>query len=125
MLIHLSTPFLAEAEAIIFHIFIGLIMILLVPLVIFIVLFFHKLCRKEATDGETVLKLTDLLERYIFPQSQVMLSTRISKGVFGIIYKGYAHKLLRHENETLVAIKEVKSSGKEADSYSEAQKVLF
>ncbi|XP_037029495.1 ankyrin-1-like [Bradysia coprophila] len=113
-----------KEEALIFHIFIVLIMILLVPLVIFIVLFFHKLCRKEATDGDTVLKLTDLLERYMFPQNQVMLSTRIGKGVFGTIYKGYAHKILHHENETLVAVKEVKSSGKEADSHTEAQKML-
>lgn len=60
----------------------------------------------------------------MFPQSQVMLSTRIGKGVFGTIYKGYAHKILHHENETLVAIKEVKSSGKDADNYTESQKVI-
>lgn len=104
-------------------------MMLLIPLVIFIALFFHKLCRKEATDSGTVLKLSDLLERYIFPQSQVMLSTKIGKGVFGTIYKGYAHKILLHENETLVAIKEVKEEVKgsslNADSHIESQKVVF
>lgn len=100
-------------------------MALLVPLLIFIILFFHKLCRKEATDSGAVLKLTDLLERFMFPQNQVMLSTRIAKGAFGTIYKGYAHKLLQHESETLVAIKEVKPNSKEADSYTESQKVFL
>lgn len=98
-------------------------MMILVPLVIYILLFFHKLCRKETTDSGTVLKLTDLLERYMFPQSQLMLSTKIGKGVFGTIYKGYAHKILHNSNETLVAIKEVKGSTKEADSHIELQKV--
>lgn len=100
-------------------------MILLVPLVIFIVLFFHKLCRKESTDKRTIVKLSDLLERYTFPQSQVMLTTRIGKGAFGTVYKGYAHKILLHENETMVSIKEIKGSTKEADSYIESQKVHF
>lgn len=98
-------------------------MMLLVPLLIYTVLFFYKLCRNDSTDGTTVLKLTDLLERYMFPQNKVMLSTRIAKGAFGTIYKGYAHKLLQHENETLVAIKEVKGTGKENDSHLESQKV--
>lgn len=113
-----------KEEVLIFHIFIFLIMMLLVPLMMFIILFFHKLCRKEATE-DTVLKLTDLLERYLFPQSQVMLSTKIGKGVFGTIYKGYAHKILHNENETLVAIKEVKGTSKEADNHIALQKVNF
>ncbi len=59
----------------------------------------------------------------MFPQSQVMLSTRIGKGLFGTIYKGYAHKILNHETETLVAIKEVKGSAKDVESHIESQKV--
>lgn len=90
----------------------------------FIALFFHKLCRKEDT-GPTTLKLTDLLERYMFPQSHVMLSTRIGKGVFGTIYKGYAHKILAHETETLAAIKVVKASSEDSGSPIESQKVDF
>lgn len=91
----------------------------------FIALFFHKLLQKEATDSDTGLKLTDLLEKYIFPQSQVMLGTRIGKSVFGTVYKGYAHKILPHENETLVAIKEIKGSSSNAASLIETQKVDF
>lgn len=100
-------------------------MILLIPLMCFIALFFHKLCGKEASDGGNVVKLTDLLERYMFPQSQVMLSTKIGKGIFGTIYKGYAHKILQHESETLVAIKEVKGSSTDSQSYIESHKVDF
>lgn len=98
-------------------------MILLVPLVIFIVLFFHKLCRKEEADSESGLKLSDLLERYMFPQNQVMLTTRIGKSAYGTIYKGYAHKILRHETETLVAVKEIKGNPNSAASHIESQKV--
>lgn len=100
-------------------------MMLLVPLLISIVLFFHKICRKEDSESRTVLKLTDLLERYMFPQSQVMLSTKIGKGAFGTVYKGYAHKILQHETETLVCIKEVKGSAKDAESHIEMQKVFL
>lgn len=50
-------------------------------------------------------------------------STRIGKGLFGTIYKGYAHKILNHETETLVAIKEVKGSAKDVESHIESQKV--
>lgn len=96
-------------------------MMVLVPLVCFIALFFHKLLRKETADDVGGWKLSDLLERYLFSQSQVMLSTRIGKGVFGTIYKGYAHKILPHETETLVAIKVVK--GEDGGSPMEAQKV--
>lgn len=71
------------------------------------------------------MKLTDLLERYMFPQNQVMLSTRIAKGVFGTVYKGYAHKILTHENETLVAIKVIKGSHEDGLSLAESQKVEF
>lgn len=109
----------------IFHVFIFLIMMLLVPLVIFIVLFFHKLCRKETADSAAVLKLSDLLERYLFPQNQVMVSTRVGKGAYGTIYKGYAHKILNYENETLVAIKEVKGSPEEVKRNIFPQKVEF
>lgn len=98
---------------------------LLVPLVIFIVLFFHKLCRKDTADGAAVLKLSDLLERYLFPQNQVMVSTRVGKGAYGTIYKGYAHKILNYENETLVAIKEVKGSPEEVKRNIFPQKVDF
>lgn len=93
---------------------------LLFPLVCFIALFFHKLFRKE-TSGEAGLKLTDLLEKYMFPQSQLLLCSRIGKSVFGTVYKGYAHKMLPHENETLVAIKVVKAES----SLSESEKVGF
>lgn len=116
---------LGKKEAGIFYIFILVISILLFPLMCFIVLFFHKLCHKEDTSGGTVLKLTDLLERYMFPQRHVMLSTRIGKGVYGTIYKGYAHKILPHETETLVAIKVVKASPEDAGSPIESQKVDF
>lgn len=98
---------------------------LLVPLVCFIALFFHKICGKEATDSEGGLKLTDLLAQYMFPQSQVMLCTPIGKSKFGTIYKGYAHRILAHENETLVAIKVIKGSPENATSLIESQKVDF
>ena len=52
-----------------------------------------------------------------------MLSSRIGKSVYGTVYKGYAHKILSHENETLVAIKVVKGSVEDAASLYEAQKV--
>lgn len=80
--------------------------------------------RKEA-EGEAAMKLTDLLEKYMFPQSQVMLSSRIGKSVFGTVYKGYAHKILPHENETLVAIKVIKGSHSDAASLYESEKVYF
>lgn len=54
-----------------------------------------------------------------------MLSSRIGKSVYGTVYKGYAHKILSHENETLVAIKVVKGSVEDAASLYEAQKVDF
>lgn len=88
----------------------------------FIALFFHKLFRKEATE-QAGLKLTDLLEKYMFPQSKVMLGTRIGKSVFGTVYKGYAHKILPHETETLVAIKVISGSSSDAASLYETQKV--
>lgn len=91
----------------------------------FIALFFHKLLHKETTENGHGLKLTDLLERYMFPQSQVMLGTRIGKSVFGTVYKGYAHKILRHENETTVAIKVVKGSPADVGGLIEVQKVEF
>lgn len=97
---------------------------LLFPLVIYITLFFHKICRKESTDEDAGLTLTDLLERYMFPQSQLMLCSKIGKGNFGPVYKGYAHKIQPHENETLVAIKTVKGS-ENSTSLAETQKVNF
>lgn len=90
----------------------------------FIALFFHKLFQKETTDNETGLKLTDLLEKYIFPQNQVKLSTQIGKSVFGLVHKGYAHRILPHETVTLVAIKVVKGST-DAANITESQKVKF
>lgn len=102
-----------------------MIFLLIIPLICFIALFFHKLFQKEASESEAGLKLSDLLERYMFPQSKVMLSSRIGKSVYGTVYKGYAHKILSHENETLVAIKVVKGSVEDAASLHEAQKVDF
>lgn len=97
---------------------------LLFPLVCFIGLFVHKIIRKEDS-GEATLKLTDLLENYMFAQNQVMLCGRIGKSVFGVVFKGYAHKILPHENETLVAIKVVKGSLSDAASVGESEKVDF
>lgn len=97
---------------------------LLIPLVCFIALFLHKLFRKEDS-SEAGLKLTDLLENYMFPQNQVMLCTRIGKSVFGTVFKGYAHKILPHESETLVAVKVVKGSTSDAASLIESEKVDF
>lgn len=55
----------------------------------------------------------------------MMLCARIGKGVFGTIYKGYAHKILAYENETLVAIKVVKGCPDDTASLFESQKVDF
>lgn len=112
---------LGKEQAFIFNIFIMLICILLFPLMCFIALFFHKILRKEK-EGASVMKLTDLLEKYMFPQSQVLLCSKIGKSSYGLVYKGYAHKILPHENESMVAIKVVK--GNESDSY-ETEKVYF
>lgn len=69
------------------------------------------------------MKLTDLLEKYMFPQSQVLLSSRIGKSAYGLVYKGYAHKIQPHENETLVAIKVVKGNNSDAANSYETEKV--
>lgn len=79
--------------------------------------------RKE-TSSEVGMKLTDLLDKYMFSQNHVMLSTRIGKSVFGTVYKGYAHKILPHENETLCAVKVVKGSDTDAADLYESEKVL-
>lgn len=86
-------------------------------------LFFHKLYQKEVSESDTGLKLTDLLEKYMFPQNQVKLSTQIGKSIFGTVYKGYASKILPHETVTMVAIKVVKGSNADPASYMETQKV--
>lgn len=91
----------------------------------FIALFFHKLLHKETTDGETGLKLSDLLQKYMFPQNQVKLSSPIGKSVYGTVYKGYAHKILPHETVTMVAIKVVKGNTSSAAGHIESQKVVF
>lgn len=98
---------------------------LLIPLVCFIALFFHKICGGEAADSMGGLTLQDMLARYMFPQSQVMLCNQIGKSVFGTVYKGYAHKILPHESETLVAVKVVKGNSDDRYSHLETQKVGF
>lgn len=98
---------------------------LLIPLVCFIALFFHKICGGEAADSMGGLTLQDMLARYMFPQSQVMLCNQIGKSVFGTVYKGYAHKILPHESETLVAVKVVKGNSDDRHSHLETQKVGF
>lgn len=54
-----------------------------------------------------------------------MLGTRLGKGAFGDVYKGYAHKIVPHENETLVAIKVIRASPEDAASLYESKKVDF
>lgn len=91
----------------------------------FIALFFHKLYHKDATDTVSGLKLTDLLERYMFPENQVKLSTPIGKSVFGTVHKGYAVKILPYESVTLVAVKAIKGNTTTAAGLAESQKVLI
>lgn len=100
-----------------------MIIVLLVPLVCFIALFIHKCFRKEATDSEAELRFAEILERCLFQQSQVMMTTKLGKGVYGNVYKGYAHKILPHESETLVAVKVVQGSSEDAASVFDSKKV--
>lgn len=76
-----------------------------------------------SVDSDADSKIALLIEKYMFPQRKVMLSSRLGKGVFGTVFKGYAHKILSHENDSLVAIKVFK--GNPEYTTNETQKVCL
>ena len=76
----------------------------------------------------TLDEQADLLpydKSYEFPRKNLKLGQRLGAGAFGVVYEGFAHGILPHEEKTKVAVKMVKRLSNDEVSSRSVDTIFF